>query len=79
MPKHELRHFFDATSVSADIPKDKPKSAALNFLLSNGQFLTVAVSRYALQRLPSKVERALREVPLLGRGPVRRRANFQNK
>ena len=78
MPKHARLHFFDAKSVGADVPKDEPKKASLNFWLVNGECVTVAVPRYVLERLPSKIDQALKEAPLPSRAK-RPSAIFPNK
>ena len=79
MPKHELGRFFKAKSVGADVSKEEPSVATLNFCLLNGEFLSVSVPRHALKRLPSRIELVLKQTPLPAHARTRRRANPQSK
>jgi hypothetical protein len=64
MPSHNLLRTFKATSASASVLKDKPKSAALNFCLSSGEFLRVELSRLALTRLSAQIDKAIQRAPI---------------
>jgi hypothetical protein len=67
VPKDVRCHLYVANSVGSSVPKTEPKKANLNFLLSNGEFLTVAVPRYVLERLPAKIDRSLKAAPVRDR------------
>ena len=64
MPRDVRRHLYVANSVGSDVSKNEPKKASLNFLLSNGELLTVAVPRYILKRLSTKIDRSLKAAPV---------------
>jgi hypothetical protein len=69
MPTDRKLLVFEAITAGADVPKNEPTSASLNFWLSNGQALTVLLPRRLLEGLHSKIERALLKAPV----PAQRR------
>jgi hypothetical protein len=64
MPTHKLRHLKEAKSISARLCENDLKIACLNFILSDGEFLTVAIPRYVLQRFLVQANKLLQEAPL---------------
>jgi hypothetical protein len=69
MPTDRRLHLFEAITASAHISKEQPKTASLNFWLSNGEAVTVVLPRHLLENLRPKIERALLKAPF----PARRR------
>ena len=49
------------------ILKNEPTIARLNCALANGEFLTVEIPRYVLERFMARAKRAIEEAPLLSR------------
>lgn len=72
MPTHKELHLIKATSVDARISREWPKIARLNLMLVGGDFFAVEISRYVLERLIVRAQRAIREAPL----PARRRPSI---
>jgi hypothetical protein len=56
-----------AKSLSVKILKNEPTIARLNCALANGEFLTVEIPRYVLERFMARAKRAIEEAPLLSR------------
>ena len=68
MQKHQLLRHVKAKSLSVKIPKNEPNTARLSWVLANEEFLTVEISRYALERFMVQAKRAIEEAPLITRG-----------
>jgi hypothetical protein len=69
MPTHQLLRQVKAKSLSVKIPKTEPTTARLHCVLANGEFLTIEVPRYVLERFMAQSKRVIEQAPLL----VRRR------
>jgi hypothetical protein len=69
MPAHELLRQVKAKSLSVKISKNDPNTARVNWQLADGEFLTVEIPRYVLERFMVQAKRAIEEAPLLSRGP----------
>src|SRR5262249_17020906 len=69
MPAHELLRQVKAKSLSVKISRNDPNSARVNWQLADGEFLTVEIPRYVLERFMVQAKRAIEEAPLLSRGP----------
>jgi hypothetical protein len=67
MPTHQLLRQVKAKSLSVKIPKSEPTTARLNCVLANGEFLTVEIPRYVLERFMVQAKRAIEDAPLLPR------------
>ena len=67
MPKHQLLRQARAKSLSVKIPKNEPNTARLSWMLTNEEFLTVEIPRYALERFMVQAKRAIEEAPLISR------------
>jgi hypothetical protein len=67
MPTHQLLRQVKAKSLSVKIPKNEPNTARLNWQLSDGEFLTVEIPRYVLERFMVQAKRAIEEAPLVSR------------
>jgi len=67
MPTHQLLRQVKAKSLSVRIPTNEPTTARLNCVLANGEFLTVEIPRYVLERFMARAKRAIEEAPLLAR------------
>ena len=50
MPAHELFRQVKAKSLSVKISKNDPNTARVNWQLADGEFLTVEIPRYVLER-----------------------------
>jgi hypothetical protein len=50
MPVHELSRQVKAKSLSVKISKNDPNTARVNWQLADGEFLTVEIPRYVLER-----------------------------
>src|SRR5262249_42268514 len=57
-----------AKSLSVKISKNDPNTARVNWQLADGEFLTVEIPRYGLERFMVQAKRAIEEAPLLSRG-----------
>jgi hypothetical protein len=81
MPTDHRLHQFEAKSGNVRISRDEPKVARVDFQLGGGEFLTVRLSRLAVERLVGHGQRALREAPLPARGRsiASRSASGRNK
>jgi hypothetical protein len=81
MPTHQPLHQVNARSATAWLPPEKPKVANVNFLLENGEFLSVEIPRHVLKRLVASAERAIREAapPLRGLSKASRPAPSRSK
>jgi hypothetical protein len=67
MPTHQLLRQVKAKSLSVKIPKTEPTTALLHCVLANGEFLTVEIPRYVLERFMVQAKRRIEEAPLLAR------------
>ena len=65
MPAHELLRQVKAKSLSVKISRNDPNSARVNWQLADGEFLTVEIPRYVLERFIVQAKRAIEEAPLL--------------
>jgi hypothetical protein len=68
MPAHELLRQVKAKSLSVKISRNDPNTARVNWQLADGEFLTVEIPRYVLERFMVQAKRAIEEAPLLSRG-----------
>ena len=68
MPAQELLRQVKAKSLSVKISKNDPNTARVNWQLADGEFLTVEIPRYVLERFIVQAKRAIEEAPLLSRG-----------
>ena len=50
MPTDKLLHIKKAKSASARLCKNDPKATYINFILLNGEFLTVALPLHVMKR-----------------------------
>lgn len=66
-PTHQLLRQMKAKSLSVKIPANEPTTARLNCVLANGEFLTVEIPRYVLERFMARAKRAIEGAPLLSR------------
>ena len=65
MSAHELLRQVKAKSLSVKISKNDPNTARVNWQLADGEFLTVEIPRYVLERFIVQAKRAIEEAPLL--------------
>jgi hypothetical protein len=65
MPAHELLRQVKAKSLSVKISRNDPNTARVNWQLADGEFLTVEIPRYVLERFMVQAKRAIEEAPLL--------------
>jgi hypothetical protein len=63
MPTDKLRHLKEAKSASVRLCKSDPKIARLDFILSDGQFLTVVIPRFVLKRFVGQAQKLLPKAP----------------
>jgi hypothetical protein len=70
MPTDHLVRQIKAKSLNVKIPKTEPTTARLQCVLANGDFLTVEIPRYVLERFMARAKRAIEEAPLLARSRV---------
>jgi hypothetical protein len=68
MPTHQLLRQMKAKSLSVKISKADPTTARLQCVLADGEFLTVEIPRYVLERFMVQAKRVIEEAPLLARG-----------
>jgi hypothetical protein len=73
-------HAVEATSTAVRIEKDAPTDVYVNFRLSDGDHLAVALPRSVLERLVYQAKRAMKEAPVPGRArPTGPSATSRNK
>jgi phage terminase Nu1 subunit (DNA packaging protein) len=63
MPIDHPLHLKNATSATATICKAQPTIGRVNFHLDDGDYLSVSVRRYVLERLAASIQRALEAIP----------------
>jgi hypothetical protein len=64
---HQLLRQVKAKSLSVKISKNERTTARLHCVLANGEFLTVEIPRYVLERFMVQAKRAIEDAPLLSR------------